>query len=207
MKNVDNLKYHLQKSLFDDFNQVIQPTSYCIAGGAVRDYFTGDKIKDYDLFLKDRETEDRLLEFLNINAKLLSQNDRLANYIFNEKWVQVIKQQYWPIDTDPQSVIRDFDFTICGALVRGDGGFDCLPTFFQDTLSKHLRTNKLNFPLHSLERMQKYIKKGYTACNGTLLDLAKAINALNLNDTSPSGPNRNTLMFYPDGTPRFVGID
>jgi hypothetical protein len=50
--------------------------------------------------------------------------------------------------------------------------------------------------------MQKYIKKGYTACNGTLLTLTRELQKVNLDN-----PQENSLTFYSDGTPRFLGVD
>jgi hypothetical protein len=74
--------------------------------------------------------------------------------------------------------------------------------FYEGIATKHLRINRLDFPLSSLERMQKYIKKGYTACNGTLLTLTRELQKVNLDN-----PQENTLTFYSDGTPRFLGVD
>lgn len=201
MRNVDGLKYFLEKTVWELLKaENLDVTKYSVAGGAVRDYLTGDKIKDIDIFCQDQAAEEALLKFLREKHKLLNENNLLGNFIVNERWFQVIKGKYGDMSTD--DLIRSFDFTICGAMVQGNGEVRFLPTFFQDCLAKHLRINTINFPLSTLERMQKYIKKGYTACNGTLLTVAKAIQTVNFDN-----PAQDTLRFYPDGTPRFFGID
>jgi hypothetical protein len=206
MKNVDGLKFYFQKLIFDDLKEYgVSETKYAIAGGAVRDYLSNQEIKDFDIFTQDIETENQLLRFFDEKGTMISKSDQLANYTYKKQWFQVIRQKSFPISSDPTRLIESFDFTICGAMVRGDGGFECLPTFFQDTLCKHLRVITISFPLSSLQRMQKYIQKGYEACNGTLLELSKSIQTVDFNN-----PAANTLAFYPNTTPpipRFMGVD
>ena len=205
MKNLDKMKFYYQKIFFEKLRDAeLDPTKYAIAGGAIRDYLSGTDIKDIDIFSNDIESEEKLLKWLKDeenpnNIKIMNENSQLANFKMNGHWIQVIKGKYYDMETD--AVIESFDFTICGAMLVDDR-FSTLPTFFQDTLAKHLRINKITFPLSTLERMQKYIKKGYTACNGTLLNVAESLKTVNLDD-----PEEDTLRFYPDGTPRFFGID
>ncbi len=193
---IDNLVFHLKKSFFE---KTPRPNNYCLAGGVIRDLILDEKPKDYDIFVDSKETEIELIEFFKTNGKLINENDQLANITWEGKWVQVIKNKYWNVQTT--EVIDNFDFSICCALVNSEG-FKCREEFFRDLSTKHLRPIKLSYPLSSLQRMQKYIQKGFTACNGTLLDLAKAIQTVDLNIK-----NQNSLEFYPDGTPRFIGVD
>jgi hypothetical protein len=210
MKNEDKLKYHYQKLIFDDLPKNIKYGVF-IAGGAVRDYLTDSEINDIDLFVTDQGVLDNLIAFFKEKGKLINENKILANYKYKDKWFQIIKNRFFE---SPRQLIDSFDFTICQAVVyvenisvnegetKDQMEFEFNETFFQDSLAKHLRTATINFPLSTLERMQKYIKKGYTACNGTLLNVAKAIHATDIND-----PNNNNLFFYPDGSARFVGVD
>jgi len=159
MKNIDSLKYFLEKAVFETLKSGgLDVSKYAIAGGAIRDYLTGDKIKDIDIFCQDKESEEVLLKYLQEKYILLNENNLLGNFTVNDRWIQVIKGKYGDLSTD--DLIKSFDFTICGAMMRGNGEFKFLPTFFQDCLAKHLRINGIPFPLSTLERMQKYIKKG-----------------------------------------------
>jgi hypothetical protein len=44
------------------------------------------------------------------------------------------------------------------------------------------------------------------ACNGTLLAIARSLSGVPISD-DPEENKNNSLIFYPDGTPRFMGID
>ncbi len=181
-----------------------------VAGGAVRDKFLDVEIKDYDIFVEDLATEETLMKFYAKAGKVGQVNSQLANYTYKGKWIQIIRGKYWNMKTD--AVIKDFDFIHCCAMVTV-GGLSVHPEFFETIATKHIRVNKLLYPLNSLERLQKYIKKGYSACNGTMLALAKSINDMDREifnpneDSSPSDLAQNSLMFYADGTPRFLGVD
>ena len=201
MKNEESLKYHFKKLFFDRVKEAgIDVKNYAIAGGALRDYLVGETIKDIDIFTNSLEAEIAIINFLNNNYEKINENESLANFKVDGRWFQVIKKRYYDLKWD--ALIKTFDFTICGIMLNGEERLLVLPTFYQDLLAKHLRVNILQFPLSSLERMQKYIKRGYTACNGTLLTLSKAIATVDFNNKDQAA-----LEFYSDGSPRFIGID
>lgn len=204
MKNVDKMKFYYQKIFFDKISEgKLEVKDYAIAGGAIRDYLSGDEVKDIDIFCASKEAEDKIISWLKDQSGgdvvLMNDNSQLFNAKLNGRWIQIIKGKYYDLSND--SLIESFDFTICGAMLTSER-FAVLPTFFQDTLAKHLRIQRITFPLSTLERMQKYIKKGYEACNGTLLAIAQSQVGVDFNN-----PSEDTLRFYPDGTPRFFGVD
>lgn len=171
-----------------------------IAGGAVRDFFANEDTNgDIDVFFLDQKSLELTINGLNHDIGLQPKynNDSVAAYHWYDKTLQLIKTHFF---ASPQETIGHFDFTVACAAVDLKGVY-VHDMFFQDLAGKRLAINKLPFPLATLERLQKYIKKGYTACNGTLLEIAKAIQNVNLTD------NNNSLEFYPDGTPRFVRFD
>lgn len=211
MKNVDKLKYHYQKLFFDELPENLKLGVF-VAGGAIRDYLSGTDIKDIDVFVDSKEREDLIIAFFKEKGKVINENDQLGNYTYKDKWFQVIRGKYFPTAT---FLINSFDFTICQAALGLEASkneetneikysveFRAGDTFFQDTLAKHLRINTITFPLSTLERMQKYIQKGYTACNGTLLEVSKS-----MKDIDFDNPSDNTLLFYPNGGARFFGVD
>jgi hypothetical protein len=57
-------------------------------------------------------------------------------------------------------------------------------------------------PLGSLKRLQKYIQKGYEACNGSILTIAKRLSVVDYSD-----PNQNDIEFYPDGNVKIILFD
>lgn len=204
--NEAKLLYHLDQLIFKDIRTRCQDvTQYAIAGGCIRALMCGDEVKDYDVFCSSRLAEMDLIKFFkdriheeenrgpNPQFKELQSNDRLANFIYNGKWFQVIRNKYFNFNWSTELIDR-FDFTICQAMVCSAAKFTKAKTndpketdlylktgqyFYQDNLSKHLRINKIEFPYSTLERMQKYAQKGYTACRKTLIDIGDAIRTMN----------------------------
>ena len=139
------------------------------------------------------------MKFFEENGKAGHISDQLGNYTYEGKWIQIIRGKYWDISTS--AVIDDFDFVHCCAMITMDG-IKVHPLFYKSIATKHIMVNSLKYPLNSLERLQKYIQKGYVACNGTFLTLAKALKEVDFENK-----DQNRLEFYPDGTPRFLGVD
>jgi hypothetical protein len=49
--------------------------------------------------------------------------------------------------------------------------------------------------------MQKYVKKGFTACNGTIMDLISGVREATDEDI------KDNFEFYPDGSTRILRYD
>jgi hypothetical protein len=194
----DKVIFFFQKQILEKLPEDIRD-QVCVAGGAVRDKLIGAEIKDYDLFVQSKDVEDKLMKFLADEGKEGNVNSQVANYTFEGKWLQVIRGKYYDITTT--EVIDSFDFTICCAMITSKG-IRVHNEFYRSVATKHLLINRITFPLATLERMQKYIQKGYSACNGTLSLIARSLQTIDLNK-----PEENSLAFYSDGTPRFFGVD
>lgn len=206
MKTVDQMVYFYNNIFFNKIKEMgVPPENYVIAGGAVRDYLVGEKIKDIDIFTNSKENARKLFDAMlarggkDLNPDKPLDDRPLYNVVFDSRWFQIVNTVHY----NPQSseTIDNFDFTVCCGMISM-AGFSCHPNFFQDIVCKHLRVNKLIKPLDSMNRLQKYNKKGYTACSGTILAIAKEVAKINFDN-----PDENTLVFYPDGSPRFVGVD
>ena len=175
-----------------------KPIKFWVAGGAITSAITREKINDYDIFSPTPEKlRDKLKEAIGYST---FEHDFFTNFWVAGKKIQVITR-YSP--ESPQAIFNTFDFTIvCGAY---DGKeFYCHDRFWQDIANRRLVVNELFFPLKTMERVAKYSRRGYTVCPVGLLNIAKAIHALQIDWDNPS---ENDLSFYPDGTPRFMGPD
>ena len=201
--NVDQLKYRFNKIFFErlEGDWTVKPEDYAIAGGALRDSLVGDKLKDIDIFCKDEKAVQQLEAWFasQEGVKIMEGNSILSNYKLDDYWFQIIRDKFF--DLNSKELIENFDFSICGIMMHNDE-IRVTEHFFEDLATKRLRIQTIPYPLSTLERLQKYVKKGYNACNGTLLEIAKGIQTVDLNN-----PNEDTLRFYPDGTPRFFGVD
>jgi hypothetical protein len=169
-----------------------------VAGGAVRDYFSvGRPQSDIDIFFPSQEQYDLADKKLEGNFVIEDTNNAKL-YSFDKKKIHIIKKQFY---ANPQITIEDFDFTVCCAAIDRIKLYNN-QNFFIDLAGRRLVINRLTYPLSTLQRMQKYIKKGYWICNGGLLELAKGIQKVDF-----SNKDQSVLEYYPDGSPKFMRID
>lgn len=171
-----------------------------VAGGCIRSFLTGENFSDVDLFFKNEEEFSKALNyFTGKNHKLILDNINCKKiYLIDETFtVDLVKRFY----SSPEDCIKEFDFTVCCCAIDKERFYEH-ERFEKDLNDRKLVINTLPYPLSTLRRLQKYIKKGFSICNGGLLDIAKAISELDL-----SNPEQNMFEYYEDGTPKFVGID
>lgn len=202
MANIDSIKYSLHKLFFEEIKDCVDLKKICVAGGYIRSKFSNEEINDIDIFVEDTETADKLINFFDSKKEAIKLNctdKKLYNYRFKNHLFQIIYDKIYNLSTT--ELIDSFDYTICCAMIRGDGEFKYNENYFQDVLSKHLRINKITYPISTLERLQKYTRRGYIACNGTLLEIAKSLSEINKEDIE------NHFTFYPNGNIKFLGID
>lgn len=173
-----------------------------VCGGAVRDLFSvGYVTSDVDVYFKDRK--DALLTektLVKVGAKRTFRNKQITNLKLKGKKIQLIRSVY-NINEVTENLINSFDFTVCcGAVDR----YSILlhNDFLIDLAAKRLVFHKITFPLSSMIRVHKYIKKGFKICNGNMLKLVEEIKKVDMND-----PRQMALSFYPDGTPKFISLD
>lgn len=142
-----------------------------IAGGAIRDSLFGDEYSDIDIFGLTKEDLDLFVK-LNLSKghgyKLVYFNDNLRTYRKGKIKVQIIYREYEKL-TD---IIDSFDFTVCQFMYDGEKVI-CNPSGLLDVYHKRIVINHLEplFVFDSLRRVQKYIQKGYTICNGGIKDI------------------------------------
>jgi hypothetical protein len=177
---------------------------FWIAGGCLRDYFSlGYHASDIDVFFPSREDFDKFSSISKFEGagKIIFENENTKRLLFTLNGKDVIVDLIKKFFSSPEETISEFDFTIC-CVAMDRLFFYCNSTFFIDLAKKRLVVNKLPYPLSTLQRLQKYIIKGFRICNGGLLEIAKAISEIDL-----SNPDSNHLAFYPDGSPKFRRID
>jgi len=195
MQQLDDCVSYFSRLFLNDF-----PATCWIAGGSLRDYFSlGHCMTDVDVFFPNEEELKKVEQFFKDKKIVCTfENDRVANYVYKKHLVQLIKAYYFE---GPREAIGQFDFTVaCCAVDKKEVYYH--ESFFIDLARKRIVINALPFPLSTLQRLQKYIKKGYTICNKRLLEISKGIQTLNL-----ESPADNTFEFYSDGQLRFMRID
>lgn len=192
------------------FNSIlgdIDNIDFWLAGGCFRAYFQRDEvIDDIDLFTTSRDECAKLIWALRKKG--------FVPYFKNKnaiKGIATIKGKKYKIDivkkfySDQESCIKDFDFSVSKfSLNMKSKKVVFSDNFFADLISKRLviPDEKYSNSLGCLKRLQKYINKGYTACNGTLITIAKRVSEVNFND-----PEQNDIEFYPDGNAKILLFD
>lgn len=182
------------------FSKIDSPANYWVAGGALRDFFsTGYPRRDIDLFFHDQSNFDvikrELVEYKK--TPIVFENANVLSVSFNDHKLDLVKKFF----NSPEDTISEFDFTVCSAAVTWDTLY-YHKDFFIDLASRKLVINSLPFPLSTLQRLQKYIKMGFTICNGGILAIAEELHKVDIHNIE-----QNQIEFYPDGTVKFVRFD
>jgi len=168
------------------------PTFHYVAGGACTSVFSNARINDMDVFFLKKEDADSVSRYLVSAA-----GEDKPNWVFVARTAhadtfkhiktgnvyQIIHAIYGP----PSTVMAQFDFTIaqCAWIPAWDPfeyeKFEIADAFFQ-----HLAQRKLYFtcgtqyPIASLWRMRKFLRRGFTIDAVNLTKIALAIHALKL---------------------------
>jgi hypothetical protein len=179
---------------------------YCwIAGGAIRDYFMGTKIKtDYDLFFPNEEQYEKAKKhFINNNAAIKWESDNGMKFSYKGRTYDLIKHYF----TGAQETIDNFDFTVSMFAVDRDKVYYG-ETSFIDLAKRQLMINKITYPASTMSRAFRYHKKGFSICLGEQKKLFLAIKEFELpqqqqqeTGEQPAEPTSGDLADF------FIGID
>lgn len=156
-----------------------------IAGGIVRELLTNkdwdQSGSDIDIFVKNDEqlleVEQQLerlthaipSQFLDSSLSKIHESENAITYEYKCGSKVLIVQLINHMFENVEAIINKFDFTISQFVT--DGNVLCVgDTTLFDLGMKQIRINKITYPVSSLQRLIKYSKKGYKACNQTLSD-------------------------------------
>jgi len=177
-------KFLLLRDLDDKLVEVLKENGAMIVGGAIRSVFTGDKINDYDIFFKSEEDLQTVYHYLSGLKKEYKDMSMTSNaYSFfrkkNKTRIQLIRVF---IFKDVNDIFGKFDFTVCmGAYDVSHSEFIFGERFFRDNSSKRLVINlETEYPLNTMLRIRKYLKKGYRITGMEMVKLGLAVNNLKI---------------------------
>lgn len=218
MIQFDNAIKYFSRTILTELN--LQAYCYC-AGGCIRDYFSVGKLtSDIDIYFSS-ETDFEIIKNYLINSEIetymddeqkmtnkkekaivLYENPNVIKVKYKGKIFDLVRSLY----AAPKDCIAQFDFTVACAAIDLKEVYTH-ETFFIDLGKRQLMINALPFPLSTMWRMQKYIKKGYVICKGEMLKLAKAVSALSLNkeEDKPTIEIINSQMS--EDSSLFMGFD
>jgi hypothetical protein len=198
LKN-QRLAYILCANIDPVINNALIKYGY-IAGGAVLSVFSSKKINDYDLYFYSKELMISFLEEIKFVNKrvdwsnkekrpkiiklsmkdiiLIHSTDNADTFIHKNQTYQVIKAFFG----SPLHLFRYFDYSVCmGAYLPSEKIFHLNSNFLLDIASGYMHFNiGTEYPIASLVRLSKYMRKGYKINGTEMIKIALCINNLNI---------------------------
>jgi len=187
--NTQRESYLLRKYLGEEAIKGLRHCNAFIAGGAITALFSGQKIRDWDIYFRTKEDCEKAITWFGINGVLSNQTDTSMSYKLgkHEKPYQLIILP--GLFGDPSSIFKCYDFTVCmGAYQffadparQHEEGF-----VFGDDFLKHIGQRRLvfhtgtMFPICSMLRVMKYIKRGFYITGMELLKIGLSIHSLRI---------------------------
>lgn len=141
-----------------------------VAGGAVRTIITGESVSDIDIFFQTPELAHEFkknLESKNAQKIFECPKGELFTFLYQNFKFQLIMKRYYQNATE---LLNSFDFTICrfgfelfdinnaGFMTRR---FALNKSDMIDLQKRHLRIHRIEYPVATLNRVHKYMKKGF----------------------------------------------
>ena len=161
-----------------------------IAGGCFKNLFTGEKIKDVDLFfLNEPDAKEAIAHYsANKEYKQAWTNDRVT--AFRCQKTQVVVECISSFIGEPETMIGNFDFTITKAFYTkneaGEYVFQCHSKFFEHLVNRKLVIDdKVLFPLSTFTRSFRYKGYGFGLCGESkqvLIQSLQGASVSNIND-------------------------
>lgn len=153
-----------------------------IAGGCITSICTDTIPNDIDIFFKTDILFENLNNSLKSTSICLSETKNAITYQYYGNTVQLIKPN--TMFGLPEKLIERFDFTISmGAYDPIDNTFYFNDRFFIDLIAKKLVYNPDSIrPISTLNRLQKFLSRGYSISGIELIKIALAINSRQIND-------------------------
>jgi hypothetical protein len=186
MMNYKRESYLLQKYLGDEAIKGLRACNAILAGGSILALFAGQKIRDWDIYFQNEKDCEQAKTWFGLNGELLNQTDTSMSYRLGkqEKPYQLIVMP--DLFGDPKTIFGYYDFTVCMAAYQfrhagKEEGF-----VFGDDFFKHVGQRRLvfhtgtMFPICSMLRVMKYIKKGFFITGMELLKMGLSIHSLKI---------------------------
>jgi hypothetical protein len=145
-----------------------------IAGGALRSFFDGTDVQDWDIFSTSIEnSNEQLNSLLDEGWKVVFQcpENKLTTLKKHDVKLQLIKEMFG----NPLDVIDLFDIR-AGCLAFDGNRLTILNSgVIRDIKNKNIVIHRLTYPVSTFSRVIKYTKKGYKISNSEILKILKEV--------------------------------
>lgn len=143
---------------------------------------TGEELGGYEYFESlPPEEMDKFFTNWNRQAKKESYQPALfsSNAVTLHDGIQIITRFVGP----PEEIHKYYDFVHCTNWYTAKEGLNLNLPALESILARELRYVGSKYPICSMFRLKKFIKRGWTITAGEMLKIAWDINALDLKDT------------------------
>lgn len=176
---------------YDVINAALNLPGAYVGGGIFRTMVDrNDVVMDIDVFFNKRATADlymEILEELDYNQVFACPQGELYTYKRGDDVkVQLITKFFYP---SVEELVDSFDITACCAGHDGSK-FYSNRRFFTDVMNKNIYLNKITYPVATLNRITKYVKKGYSLSATANMDFVEFVNQVELDE--------NNIVYYVD---------
>jgi 3-dehydroquinate synthetase len=157
-----DLRDHLK--LFDSLNV------YCwIAGGAIYDYFNGNRPNDIDVFFKSLKDVKKAMELLRKKRFKLIIHRNVGGQFESP---QGVKYDLLFLSKTPEHLFHNFfDYSVCCAAVDNKGNF-----FHHENYFEHCEKKEIHYVEHcpkqdivKIKRLKKYLERDFSIDSKNLL--------------------------------------
>lgn len=184
--NTQREEYLLKKYLGEEAINGLRSCNAIVAGGAILALFTGQKIRDWDIYFRNAKDCHQAVTWFGLNGKLANETDTSKSYKLGkqEKPYQLIVLQ--DLFGDPKTIFSYYDFTVCMAAYQFFKDGENEGFVFGDDFFKHVGQRRLvfhtgtMFPICSMLRVMKYIKRGFFITGMEILKLGLSIHTLKI---------------------------
>lgn len=184
-KCFDNLTFNVEENIEELNSDVLNivGNGVVLAGGALRNCIDpDDTICDYDLFFTDLAKVDTVRDYfegLYYDLIFVCPKGELYTYINADGVkVQLITKKVY---SSAEEIAMAFD--ICACCASWDGNVvHKHERFVFDNLNKLININKIEFPVASMKRIAKYIKKGFHLTPEASLKFVSLVNGITLTE-------------------------
>jgi len=191
-------RYLLLKDLPKELKEELKKNKAMIIGGAIRSVFTKEKINDYDIYFKEIKGPNAIYSYISgASSQEVLNKDKKPKPLFGLKEFTKTSNAYSFYNkktglkiqfirafsgNDINYIFGKFDFTVCmGAYDFEKNTFVFGDRFFRDNASKTLIINLgTEYPINTMLRVKKYLKKGYSISGIEMVKLALTINNVSI---------------------------
>lgn len=197
------------KNLFLDDLSSVQRFQYdCwIAGGAIREFFLNGYVSqqsDIDVYFRNEaayniakawftdpnmnmppienaQNADTMRKFLNRPIGIIDyENENALRINYKNQKIDLVKR----FTAGPERTIMGFDMSVAMAAVDCENFYSDI-SYFPDLIERKIVIKSLHHPLSTMQRVFKYIDKGFKINRYEILKLAKAIKTVPINEINP----------------------